>query len=132
MLAVAACRDLIRDHRQRCRSQGLRFQLLSPACHLRAEWPPFVHSRLRLPQQHQGVGPRRLHRLVLAARLAGPRSPGIEVVALEASDEEIEAWLAAGTVDVAVVMDPGPDGADAPLGRDECTLGRWLRMRAST
>lgn len=45
--------------------------------------------------------------------------PGIEVVALEASDEEMLAWIAVGTVDVGVVMDPAPGEAAAPLGQDE-------------
>ena len=45
--------------------------------------------------------------------------PGVEVVALEAGDDEMAAWLVAGTVDVGVAMDPAPGEAAAPLGRDE-------------
>lgn len=45
--------------------------------------------------------------------------PGIDVVALEASDQEIETWLAEGSIDLAVVMDPLADQEDAPMGQDD-------------
>jgi DNA-binding transcriptional LysR family regulator len=34
--------------------------------------------------------------------------PGIEVVLLEGTDEEVEEWLAADTVELGVVMNPAP------------------------
>jgi DNA-binding transcriptional LysR family regulator len=46
------------------------------------------------------------------------RHPGIELVALEGTDEEVEDWLAAGTVDLGVVLNPAPGRAAAVLGRD--------------
>ncbi|MES2938538.1 MAG: LysR family transcriptional regulator [Pseudomonadota bacterium] len=45
--------------------------------------------------------------------------PGIEMVALEASDEEVESWLASDAIDVGVVMNPDPARGAVPLGRDE-------------
>ncbi|WP_370422818.1 LysR family transcriptional regulator (plasmid) [Pantoea vagans] len=44
--------------------------------------------------------------------------PGIEVVVLEGTDEEVEEWLAADTVELGVVMNPTPGRADVILGRD--------------
>lgn len=44
--------------------------------------------------------------------------PGIELVALEGTDEEVEAWLAAGTVELGVVLNPAPGRAEVILGRD--------------
>lgn len=44
--------------------------------------------------------------------------PGIEVVALEVSDDEVETLLAAGLVDVGVVLNPSSARNAAPLGRD--------------
>lgn len=46
------------------------------------------------------------------------RYPGIQVVPLETDDKEIEDWLAAGTIDLGVVMNPAPGRAAAILGRD--------------
>lgn len=46
------------------------------------------------------------------------RHPGIELVALEGTDEEVEDWLAAGTVELGVVLNPAPGRAAAVLGRD--------------
>ncbi|MFT4191024.1 MAG: LysR family transcriptional regulator, partial [Comamonas sp.] len=46
------------------------------------------------------------------------RHPGIELVALEGTDEEVEDWLAAGTVELGVVLNPAPGRAEAVLGRD--------------
>ena len=46
------------------------------------------------------------------------RHPGIDVVALEGSDEEVEAWLAAGIVDLGVVLNPAPARQALALGRD--------------
>lgn len=45
------------------------------------------------------------------------RHPGIELVALEGTDEEVEDWLAVGTVDLGVVLNPAPGRAEAVLGR---------------
>ncbi|AVV39757.1 LysR family transcriptional regulator (plasmid) [Pantoea vagans] len=44
--------------------------------------------------------------------------PGIEVVVLEGTDEEVEEWLAADTVELGVVMNSAPGRADVILGRD--------------
>ncbi|HAT1612653.1 TPA: LysR family transcriptional regulator [Raoultella planticola] len=44
--------------------------------------------------------------------------PGIEVVVLEGSDEEVEEWLAADNVELGVVMNPGPGRAQVILGQD--------------
>ena len=44
--------------------------------------------------------------------------PGIQVVALEVSDDEVETLLAAGLVDVGVVLNPAPERNAALLGRD--------------
>jgi DNA-binding transcriptional LysR family regulator len=44
--------------------------------------------------------------------------PEIEVVVLEGTDQEVEEWLAADTVDVGVVMNPVPGRAEAILGQD--------------
>jgi DNA-binding transcriptional LysR family regulator len=44
--------------------------------------------------------------------------PGIEVVALEVSDDEVETLLGAGLVDVGVVLNPSPGRKASPLGRD--------------
>jgi DNA-binding transcriptional LysR family regulator len=46
------------------------------------------------------------------------RHPGIALVALEGTDEEVEAWLDAGTVELGVVLNPAPGRAAALLGRD--------------
>ncbi|HHG8775519.1 TPA: LysR family transcriptional regulator [Raoultella planticola] len=45
--------------------------------------------------------------------------PGIEVVVLEGTDEEVEEWLMANTVDLGVVMNPLPGRSDFILGKDE-------------
>lgn len=47
------------------------------------------------------------------------RHPGIELVALEGTDEEVEEWLAAGTVELGVVLNPEPARHAAIIGRDE-------------
>lgn len=44
--------------------------------------------------------------------------PEIEFVALECTDEEVEEWLAAETVDLGVVLNPAPDRTEVILGRD--------------
>ncbi|WP_336235407.1 LysR family transcriptional regulator [Achromobacter dolens] len=45
--------------------------------------------------------------------------PAVEVVPLEASDSEIETLLAAGTVDVGVVLNPPARRGACPLGEDD-------------
>jgi DNA-binding transcriptional LysR family regulator len=45
--------------------------------------------------------------------------PAIEVVSLEATDDEVETLLAAGTVDVGVVLNAAPGREVCPLGQDE-------------
>ncbi|MDB5998291.1 MAG: LysR family transcriptional regulator [Pseudomonas sp.] len=44
--------------------------------------------------------------------------PGIKVVALEVSDDEVESMLDAGLVDVGVVLNPPPERNAGRLGRD--------------
>ncbi|THB81959.1 LysR family transcriptional regulator, partial [Pantoea allii] len=44
--------------------------------------------------------------------------PGIEVVVLEGTDEEVEEWLAADTVELGLVMNSAPGRADVILGQD--------------
>lgn len=44
--------------------------------------------------------------------------PGMEVVVLEGTDEEVEEWLAADTVELGVVMNPTPGRAEVILGKD--------------
>ncbi len=44
--------------------------------------------------------------------------PGIEVVAIEGGDDEVEAWLADGTVDLGVVLNPAPRRGALSVGRD--------------
>jgi len=51
------------------------------------------------------------------------RYPGIEVIALEVSDHEVEAMLAGNLVDVGVVLNPEPGRAARELGRD-----RWVAV----
>lgn len=46
------------------------------------------------------------------------RHPGIEVVALEGTDEEVEAWLLADTVELGVVMNPAPERRAVIIGQD--------------
>lgn len=44
--------------------------------------------------------------------------PEIDVIPLEGTDEEVEAWLAAGAVDIGVLLNPAPVRAAMMLGRD--------------
>ncbi|MDE8557617.1 LysR family transcriptional regulator [Pantoea vagans] len=44
--------------------------------------------------------------------------PDMEVVVLEGTDEEVEEWLAADTIELGVVMNSAPGRADVILGRD--------------
>jgi DNA-binding transcriptional LysR family regulator len=44
--------------------------------------------------------------------------PGIALVPLETDDMEVEAWLAAGSIDLGVVLNPSPSRDAVPLGRD--------------
>jgi len=46
------------------------------------------------------------------------RHPGIEVVVLEGTDEEVEQWLASGAVEVGVVLNPAPARLPLALGSD--------------
>lgn len=46
------------------------------------------------------------------------RHPGIDLVALEGTDEEVEAWLAAGTIELGVVLNPAPARQAVIIGRD--------------
>lgn len=51
------------------------------------------------------------------------RHPGIRLVALETDDREVEAWLAAGAVDLGVVLDPLPESDAVLVGEDA-----WLAI----
>ncbi|MGK3194273.1 LysR family transcriptional regulator [Enterobacter soli] len=44
--------------------------------------------------------------------------PGIEVVILEGTDEEVEEWLSQDTVELGVIMNPAPGRAKVVLGKD--------------
>jgi DNA-binding transcriptional LysR family regulator len=46
------------------------------------------------------------------------RHPGIELVALEGTDEEVEQWLAADTIELGVVLNPAPERQAVIIGRD--------------
>jgi DNA-binding transcriptional LysR family regulator len=46
------------------------------------------------------------------------RHPGIDVVALEGNDEEVEAWLAEDTIELGVVLNPAPERQAVIIGRD--------------
>ena len=46
------------------------------------------------------------------------RHPGIELVALEGTDEEVEQWLAADTIELGVVLNPAPERGAVIIGRD--------------
>lgn len=66
----------------------------------------------------------------------GRQYPGINVVTLDGTDEEIEAWLADGTVDVGVVVNPGAECDAIELGRDAwvvvAPIGHPLARRSSS
>ncbi|KTS71697.1 LysR family transcriptional regulator [Pseudomonas oryzihabitans] len=55
------------------------------------------------------------------------RHPGIELVALEGTDEEVEDWLANGTVELGVALNPTPGRAAVILGRDA-----WVAVLATS
>ena len=44
--------------------------------------------------------------------------PGIDVVALEGTDEEVEQWLAADTIELGVVLNPAPQRQAVIIGSD--------------
>jgi DNA-binding transcriptional LysR family regulator len=46
------------------------------------------------------------------------RHPGIDVVALEGIDEEVEEWLAEDTIELGVVLNPAPERQAIIIGRD--------------
>jgi len=46
------------------------------------------------------------------------RHPGIELVALEGTDEEVEQWLADDTIELGVVLNPAPGRQAVIIGRD--------------
>lgn len=61
--------------------------------------------------------------------------PGIDVIALETDDREVEVWLEAGSVDLGVVLNPAPDSHAVLIGQDEWVAalpaGHRLARRAS-
>ncbi|PND33608.1 LysR family transcriptional regulator [Achromobacter pulmonis] len=56
-------------------------------------------------------------------RSFGQRHPGIEVVALEGTDEEVEDWLAQDAIDLGVTLNPAAGRKALILGRD-----RWMAL----
>ena len=46
------------------------------------------------------------------------RHPGLEVLTLEGTDEEVETWLASASIDIGVVMNPATERLALSLGRD--------------
>lgn len=46
------------------------------------------------------------------------RHPGIDVVALEGTDDEVETWLAENTIELGVVLNPAPERQAVIIGRD--------------
>ena len=61
------------------------------------------------------------------------RHPGIEVVALEGTDEEVEAWLASGAIDLGVVLNPTETRAEKqrrPSRRRPLQSSKTGRLRA--
>lgn len=61
--------------------------------------------------------------------------PGIEVICLEGTDEEVESWLASGDIDLGVVMNPQAERSPVMLGHDRWVatipLGHPLARRGS-
>lgn len=55
------------------------------------------------------------------------RHPGIEVVALEGTDEEVEDWLARDAIELGVVLNPAPGSQALILGRDD-----WMALLPGT
>lgn len=53
--------------------------------------------------------------------------PGIEVIHLNGTDREVDEWLANGTIDLGVVMNPAPHRQAIPLGRDA-----WVAVMPSS
>ncbi|MFC0267805.1 LysR family transcriptional regulator [Kushneria aurantia] len=64
------------------------------------------------------------------------RHPGIQVVSIEGTDDEVAGWLAEGRVDIGVVCDAGLPPGGVALCRDEWVAvvpssHRWVRQRRS-
>jgi DNA-binding transcriptional LysR family regulator len=55
--------------------------------------------------------------------------PHVEVISLHGTDEEVERWLDAGSVDVGVVMNPSFERRAVMLGRDRWVLAAPLAQR---
>lgn len=61
---------------------------------------------------------------VIATRLVShlasfrQRYPDIDIILLEGSDQEVETWLARGTIDLGVILNPAPDRHALILGKD--------------
>ncbi|MBZ9559503.1 MULTISPECIES: LysR family transcriptional regulator [unclassified Modicisalibacter] len=69
-------------------------------------------------------------------RVFAQRHPGIRIVAVEGTDDEVAAWLAAGRVDIGVVCDPSPQRGGVTLCQDEWLAvvpshHRWVRQGLS-
>ncbi|MTJ81248.1 MAG: LysR family transcriptional regulator [Telmatospirillum sp.] len=45
--------------------------------------------------------------------------PGINLIALETDDREVEVWLAEGAIDLGVLLNPAPDRNAVEIGQDE-------------
>ncbi|WP_110675020.1 LysR family transcriptional regulator [Salinicola sp. RZ23] len=69
-------------------------------------------------------------------RVFAQQHPGIRVVAMEGTDDEVAAWLAAGRVDIGVICDPSPLRGGVTLCHDEWLAvvpspHRWVRQGLS-
>lgn len=53
--------------------------------------------------------------------------PGIELIALETDDREVETWLKAGSIDLGVVLNPSPRSNAVLLGQDA-----WVAVLPTT
>ncbi|NYT72214.1 LysR family transcriptional regulator [Halomonas sp. ATBC28] len=81
-----------------------------------------------LADEQKGIGSGRLRLAsfpsVISTRLPAllgsfrQRHPGIDIVALEGTDEEVETWLASGAIDLGVVLNPTPERQALILGCD--------------
>ncbi|MFG5864162.1 LysR family transcriptional regulator [Metapseudomonas sp. CR1201] len=62
--------------------------------------------------------------------------PGIEIVSLEGTDEEVEDWLASDSIDLGIVMNPAPERDPVMIGYDSWVAAvptnHYLARRASS
>ncbi|MDT4837018.1 HTH-type transcriptional regulator GltC [compost metagenome] len=62
--------------------------------------------------------------------------PGIEIVSLEGTDEEVEDWLASNSIDLGIVMNPAPERDPVMIGYDSWVAAiptnHYLARRATS